>query len=217
MPMDVHPLGDRGFLIRFESEDEAACWSAEMGKSQWPEVIDVVLAYSSVAIYADPDLTDWVEFEARLRNLKASSKALQSGQRICLPVLYDGADLEDAAQLLGLSPAELISRHCGQDYRVFALGFQPGFPYAGYLPDSLAGLVRRKTPRLKVPAGSVAIVGRQTGIYPAESPGGWHLLGRTPMQVVDVADKYFPIQAGDLLRFVPISSEDYASRLGDRL
>jgi KipI family sensor histidine kinase inhibitor len=134
-----------------------------------------------------------------------------------IPVLYDGKDLEGVAERLGLSVAEVIALHCGVDYDVFAIGFQPGFPYAGYLPAALSGLPRRDTPRLRVPAGSVAIAGRQTGIYPAESPGGWHLLGRTPVCIVDLDEGYFPIRSGDRIRFRPITAEEFEARRHERL
>ena len=134
-----------------------------------------------------------------------------------IPVLYDGADLEDVAAKLVLSTAEVIEQHSHVEYTVFALGFLPGFPYAGYLPPALAGLCRRESPRLRVPAGSVAIAGRQTAIYPSESPGGWHLLGRTPLQIVDFDSGYFPINAGDRIRFEPISVTEFEARRHERL
>ncbi len=86
----------------------------------------------------------------------------------------------------------MIALHSGVEYDVFAIGFLPGFPYAGYLPPALAGLARRASPRLRVPAGSVAIAGRQTAIYPIESPGGWHLLGTTPLRIADPEAGLFP-------------------------
>ena len=110
------------------------------------------------------------------------------------------------AARLKLTSAEVIAIHSSVDYDVFAVGFLPGFPYAGYLPPALAGLPRRDSPRLQVPAGSVAIAGRQTAIYPRQSPGGWHLLGTTPLCIADVEAGYFPIQAGDRIRFQPISA-----------
>ena len=116
------------------------------------------------------------------------------------------------AARLALSPAEVIELHCQVEYDVFAIGFLPGFPYAGYLPPALAGLARRDSPRLRVPAGSVAIAGRQTAIYPIESPGGWHLLGTTPLCIADPESGYFPIRAGDRIRFEPISASEFEGR-----
>ena len=95
-----------------------------------------------------------------------------------------------------------------------AVGFLPGFPYAVELPEPLAGLPRREPPRTRVPAGSVAIAGRQTGIYPVDSPGGWHLIGRTPLRIADPSREHFPIRAGDRLRFVPIDDGRFAALEG---
>jgi KipI family sensor histidine kinase inhibitor len=139
------------------------------------------------------------------------------GKRFVIPVLYDGIDLADVATKLALEPADVIELHCQVDYDVFAIGFQPGFPYAGYLPRPLAGLARRDSPRLRVAAGSVAIAGRQTAIYPSESPGGWHILGTTPFCIVDLDTGYFPIRAGDQIRFAPISVSEFEARCHERL
>jgi len=204
-------------LARFATESEAADWAAEVVRQRWDGVIDVVPAYQSVAVFADPERVGWDLLESRLRDLPVTGSIVNGGRLIRLPVLYEGADLSEVAHQLKLSESAVIAHHSGREYRVFALGFQPGFPYAGYLPESLSGLPRRKEPRLRVPAGSVAIVGRQTGVYPVESPAGWHLLGRTPLRIVDVAHEYFPIRAGDRLRFEPISAAEYESRLGEQL
>ena len=116
-----------------------------------------------------------------------------------------------------LSSAEVVAMHSSVEYDVFAVGFLPGFPYAGYLPPALAGLPRRDSPRLDVPAGSVAIAGRQTAIYPRQSPGGWHLLGTTPLCIADAKAGYFPIAAGDRIRFKPISAAEFEARRDERL
>jgi KipI family sensor histidine kinase inhibitor len=134
-----------------------------------------------------------------------------------LPVLYDGEDLPEVAGRLDLTIPEVIALHAGRDYDVFAIGFLPGYPYAGYLPPELSGLPRRGEPRVRVPAGSVAIAGRQTAVYPAESPGGWHLLGRTPLRIVDVEAGEFPIRAGDRIQFVPIDAKEFEERRGEPL
>ena len=98
-----------------------------------------------------------------------------------------------------------------------AVGFLPGFPYAGPLAPELSGLARRAEPRERVAAGTVAIAGSQTGIYPQDSPGGWHLIGRTPLTIADASDGFFPIAAGDRLRFEPIPEAEHRARLGERL
>ncbi|HEV3162497.1 MAG TPA: allophanate hydrolase subunit 1, partial [Isosphaeraceae bacterium] len=201
--MALEPLGDRAFLARFRSEAEAYAWAIAVRARAWHGVLDVVLAYQTAAVFADPDEVELDILEDRLRAVVVSRSAERSGgKRITLPVLYNGEDLNDVAQRVKLTVPEVIAHHTGQDFNVFAVGFQPGFPYAGYLPKSLAGLPRLDSPRVRVPAGSVAIAGRQTGVYPNESPGGWHLLGRTPLKIVEMDTGHFPIRAGDRLRFV---------------
>ena len=146
---------------------------------------------SSTRIVIEP-----AELEARIGRVEPAGGTRQAGRLIRLPVLYDGEDLAEVAGLVGLTEPEVVERHSSAITTVFALGFLPGFPYAGYLPEPLAGLPRRSTPRLRVPAGSVAIAARQTGIYPAESPGGWRLLGRTPLRIVDLARGLLPDPGG---------------------
>jgi KipI family sensor histidine kinase inhibitor len=211
------PLGDHAFLARFATEAEARGWAGSVRGLDWDGIAEVVLAYRTVAVHAEPEAGDLDELEARLRDVAPRPNETELGRLISLPVLYDGEDLAEVAARVGRTPAEVVALHAGRDYDVFAIGFLPGFPYAGYLPPELAGLPRRDSPRLRVPAGSVAIVGRQTGVYPRESPGGWHLIGRTPMRIVDLAAGYFPIRAGDRLRFVPVGSDEFAAMAGQLL
>jgi KipI family sensor histidine kinase inhibitor len=216
-PIDLEPLGDRAHLARFLTERDAASWAAAVSESNCPGVTDVVLAYRSVAVFADPEQVDPLELESRLRTIAFAGGRARRGRKVVIPVLYDGADLEAVAARLELSRDQVIGWHCRVEYEVFAVGFLPGFPYAGYLPAALSGLPRRDAPRLRVPAGSVAIAGRQTGIYPVESPGGWHLLGRTPLQIADPEEGYFPIRAGDRIQFQPIPSDEFEVRCHERL
>lgn len=215
--IDLVPLGDRAFLARFASEESAARWAGTVREQSWEGVVDVVLAYQTVGVYADPGRVDLDSLELQLRGVEPGSSGRAEGKFVTIPVLYEGEDLPEVTRSLGLSIADVIDQHSRRDYRVFALGFQPGFPYAGYLPASLAGLPRRSPPRTRVPAGSVAIVGRQTAVYPTESPGGWHLIGKTPVTIVDIEREFFPIQAGDQIRFVPIDGAEYEQRRGERL
>lgn len=211
------PLGDRAVLARFATEAKAARWASAVRARGWPGVEDVVLAYRSAAVFADPDRITPEELEDRLRSLVADLDDRPPGRLIRLPVLYDGEDLSEVARRLGMTASEVVANHSDWDYTVFAIGFLPGFPYLGYLPEALCGLPRREAPRVRVPAGSVAIAGRQTGVYPAESPGGWYLLGRTPLRIVDVARGHFPIRAGDRVRFEPIRPAEFDARLGEIL
>ncbi len=217
MTIALEPLGDRAFLARFATERDAARWAAAVRAEGLRGVNDVVLAYRSAAVFADPDQTDLEALETRLGSLEAVPETAIDGKLVVIPVLYDGPDLEFVAGRLGIGCANVIALHAATIYDVFAIGFVQGFPYAGYLPPELSGLPRRDEPRLNVPTGSVAIAGRQTGIYPRESPGGWHLLGRTPLRIADAERGLFPIRAGDRIQFQPIDHKEFEARRDEQL
>ena len=216
-PTLIEPLGDYAFLAHFAGEAQARAWAAAVRAVECQDIRDIVLAYRSVALFANPDQADLPALESRIMSLDVPGETLFAGRRLVIPVLYDGADLEVVGARLGLTSPQVVAIHSSVDYDVFAVGFRPGFPYAGYLPPALCGLPRRDSPRLRVPAGSVAITGRQTAIYPEQSPGGWHLLGTTPLCIADVETGYFPIQAGDRIRFQPISAAEFEARRHERL
>jgi KipI family sensor histidine kinase inhibitor len=216
-PTLIEPLGDSAFLAHFAGEEPARRWAAAVRAGQWQGIRDVVLAYRSVAVFADPEQADLLELESRLGAVEATGESQTACRRLLIPVLYDGADLQAVSARLKLTSSEVIAIHSSVDFDVFAVGFLPGFPYAGYLPPALAGLARLDSPRVKVPAGSVAIAGRQTAIYPRQSPGGWHLLGTTPLCIADVESGYFPIQAGDRIRFQSISAAEFEARRNERI
>lgn len=213
--IDLRPLGDQAWLASFADPDAAAAWhlAAERFRDR-DGVTDVVLAYASVAVHYDATRLDPFALRDDLAAIERGPVAEIAARVIEIPTLYEGDDLGDVAARLGRSVDEVVSLHSGPTYHVFALGFLPGFPYCGFLPPELSGLPRRTEPRPRVPAGSVAIAGRQTGIYPAESPGGWHLLGRTPLRIVDLATGSFPIRPGDRLRFRPITTAEFEAATG---
>lgn len=145
------------------------------------------------------------EFVERLRRSPAN---LPEGRLVEVPVVYDGEDLGQVAQRTGLAVEEVVKCHSGRDYRVWMLGFAPGFPYLGVL-DEVLHLPRREAPRARIAAGSVAIAEAQTGIYPSESAGGWHILGRTELRTFDLERaEPFLLRPGDLVRFVPVEVGD---------
>src|SRR5207237_6051926 len=117
----------------------------------------------------------------------------------------------------GLAPDDVIRLHSATEFMVYAVGFVPGFPYLGYLPPELCGVPRLATPRVRVEPGSVGVTGRQTAIYPRPSPGGWNLIGRTPLVIVDVAAGFFPLRVGDRVRFARIDEGEFRKREGERL
>ncbi len=182
-----------------------------------PWVRDLVPAYATLAVFFDPDAIDADAARRRLDALLAAVGTPDDNDTparcVEIPVVYGGAfgeDLDAAAAELGLTPDVLVARHCAATYTVAMIGFAPGFPYLSGLDPALA-LPRLATPRTRVPAGSVAIGGAQTGLYPRESPGGWRLLGRTPLRLFDPARAMPSLLApGDRVRFRPIAADDFA-------
>lgn len=215
--LDLEPFGDRAWLARFASDALASSWAEAVRDRAWPGVIEVVAAYHSVAIHVDPSLVDPEALEPLLRTVSLADLSRNIGRVFHVPVHYDGEDLIEVSEWVGLSASEVIGVHSGIEYSIRAIGFLPGFPYLGELPDALAGLPRRATPRTNVPAGSVAIAGRQSCIYPQASPGGWHLIGRTPLILADLTNAYLPMKTGDRVRFMPIDHHQYQELRGCRL
>jgi KipI family sensor histidine kinase inhibitor len=173
-------------------------------------VRDVVSTYRSVAVYFDALAVDVNAVRAALERASTASGTIGNGRAIEVPVVYggeDGPDLADVAAHAGLSPEAVIARHAAAPYRVFMLGFLPGFAYMGTAPAEIA-TPRRATPRKRVPGGSVALADRQTAVYPWDSPGGWQIIGRTPLRVFDPTRAPAALFApGDAVTFVPTTSE----------
>lgn len=213
--MTVQPLGEEAFLLReFAPADAFALSQALAG---FPGVAEAVAAYETVAVYVAAAVFDLEAFAAFARRCARGALA-REGRLLEVPVCYAlGLDFSETCENLRLSPERLIEAHSGAEYRCCAIGFSPGFPYLGYLPPELSGLSRLPSPRPRVPKGSVGIAGRQTGIYPQETPGGWRLIGRTPLEIACLEDAYFPISPGDRVRFVPISEREFAEMEGRRL
>jgi inhibitor of KinA len=177
-------------------------------------VRDVVPTYRSVAVYFDPLRTDGhaltVCLEREAANPSRAGRA--PGTPVRIPVCYGGElgpDLPDVASFAGLPQTDVIAVHASTSYRVFMLGFVPGFAYLGIVDQRIA-MPRRATPRLRVPAGSVGLACAQTGVYSAETPGGWQLIGRTPVKPFDPARaEPFLMKAGDTVQFYPIDRAEY--------
>jgi KipI family sensor histidine kinase inhibitor len=184
------------------------------------DLIDLVPSYASLLILFDPLATDY--FSVRHRILEAvttsGETAEQQGSTITLPVWYSpesGADLEALAERAGLSVDEVIALHSGTEYRVYAIGFAPGFAYLGQVDERIAA-PRLATPRQRVPRGAVAIADRQTAVYPAVSPGGWNLVGLCPTRMFNPAQTpIMPVEVGDAVRFEPISRERFIELGGE--
>jgi inhibitor of KinA len=214
------PLGDQAVLADCGDEAGALRFAAAVRGAAPGWLLDVVPAYKSVGVFFDARRARWAEVAAELHRLFAGAEGVISAEvrRHRIPCCYErGPDLARVAEQTGLSAEEVVRLHTGTEYTVYAIGFCPGFPYLGYLPGPLCGVPRLATPRLRVAPGSVGLTGRQTGVYPLERPGGWNLVGRTPLVLVDVADGYFPIRAGDQVRFERIDDAEFDRLRGERL
>ncbi len=209
--MEIHRAGDRSLLVSFGAEISPATHQRVLRLFRrltgMRGVVNLHPAYASVLVDFDPLRTGAAEMERVLREAAEATGAapLPEARTVEVPVRYggeDGPDLDEVARLAGLTAEEVVALHCGAEYLVYFLGFSPGFPYLGGMPEALA-TPRLATPRRRVPAGSVAIGGRQTGIYPVASPGGWRIIGRTPLELFR-ADRERPalLAMGDRVRFV---------------
>ncbi len=213
--MRVEPLGDSAFVIR-QLNSPAYAIADALNEQNVPGVIEAAASYDAVGVYVDPDRFDLPEFEHFLSGLGDLKDV--TGRAHLIPVCFAmGEDLLTSSVGLKLSVEELVQVFCSRVYRCYAIGFCPGFPYLGYLDDRICGLKRLQSPRPRVPRGSVAIAENQAGVYPMDHPGGWRILGRTPLQLVSVEDAYFPIKAGDDVSFIPIDEREFRKLEGNRL
>jgi len=216
---NIEPLGDQAALVSLSDEEQASRLAARVRSVGPAWLIDVVQAYQRVAIFFDLLAIRFSEVSTWLRELDAGNECVtRGGREHLIPCCYElGPDLLAVADYTRLSTEEVIRHHTGTVFTVYAIGFCPGFPYLGYLPPQLCGVPRLPQPRLRVEAGSVGLAGRQTGIYTEPRPGGWHLIGRTPLELVNVADGYFPLRTGDRVRFEAIDRTAFERRAGERL
>ena len=232
--IEITPLGDAALTVRFAKSArkspsdlllDVLGAKRAIDRASIPGVLGTASSYSTLAIFLDlPALVGgsrhpenvFEQISAEIRevlgrlNLKSHSKARRG--RIEIPVCFDttfALDLADVANERGLTAEILIKKFCAADYQVACIGFMPGFPYLIGLPAELA-TPRRETPRVSVPAGSVAIGNHQAGIYPIESPGGWNIIGRTPLRMFDVnREDASLLSAGDRVRFRAISLDEF--------
>jgi KipI family sensor histidine kinase inhibitor len=202
----THPLGDAALLAELGTRLDTALNTRAIALAnalkKRRDVRQAVAGYASVTVHFDPDQTTHNALAAAIKRLASKRPPMaEPGRLHRIPVTYDGPDLEAVAAILGLSPAQVAEIHARPIYRVFLVGFVPGWAYLGPLPEELQ-LPRRHVPRTRVPAGSVAIAGRQSGIYPLPTPGGWHLIGRTSVKLfLPDADPPCLFRAGDRVKF----------------
>jgi KipI family sensor histidine kinase inhibitor len=213
-------MGDRGLLLEFGDEisreiNEKVRRMALVIQAEAIEgILETVPTYRSLLIIYNPILLPIEDLKKRLKRIEEGLQQtpFQEPKLTRIPVVYGsiyGPDLEGVAKYLQTSPEEVIRLHCSKPYLIYMVGFMPGYPYMGELPQALV-VPRLKTPRLLVPKGSVAIAQRQTGIYSMESPGGWQILGRTPVELFDPEkDPPALLQMGDFVQFYPVSEEEF--------
>lgn len=216
--MEYQSLGDRALVIRYNNYDLQHCPDLVrihfncLREKLLRGIIDIVLCYSSIGVYYDNEVITRREVESEIRSVldKSLTNHQSIGNKVVIPVHYGGKfgpDLATVSEYLNISAAEIVREHSSHKYTVFGIGFLPGFPYLGPLPQKLV-IPRKTVPTPCVPAGSVAIAGEQTGIYPFSSPGGWHVIGWTPVKMFNV-NQYSPahLKPGDTVSFVPVSIE----------
>jgi inhibitor of KinA len=213
-------MGDRGLLLEFGDEISAEVnervrkMALALQAETMEGIIEVVPTYRSLLVIYNPLIIPLEDLKRRLKQFEEGLKEIffPDPESTKIPVLYGGnfgPDLEKVAEYLHIPPEEVIRLHCSKPYFIYMIGFMPGFPYMGELPDALI-TPRLKTPRLSVPAGSVAIAQKQTGIYSMESPGGWQILGRTPVKLFNPEkDPPALLRMGDHVQFYPIGEKEF--------
>jgi len=225
--MKITPLGDSALIVRVHSRDESLDVVLDavhkIGVAQIPGVVEVAPAYMSIGVFFDPmqvatagagpaAIFDLVAEQIRQAVSRKTKSTKPTARLVKIPVCYDlefALDLTDVAQHARLSAKQVVDLHQAAEYRVNCVGFTPGFPYLSGLPKKLA-TPRHATPRKEIPAGSVAIGGAQTGIYPFRSPGGWNVIGRTPLQLFDpLKNPPALLRAGDRVRIRPITRDEF--------
>lgn len=217
--INFFPLGEAALMMDFGSEINLETnhrilgWKKAIEEAVIPGVIEAVPAYTTLTIFYNPETALYERIKKSILQLSPPfTSSLEKMQVKEIPVCYEepyALDLQFVADSNGLSIQDVIQIHTSQDYPVYFLGFTPGFPFLGGM-DSRIAAPRRSSPRPKIPAGSVGIAGKQTGIYPLSSPGGWQIIGRTPYRLFD-QNQHPPtlLQPGDHIRFIAISKEEF--------
>ncbi len=226
MSLKIEIAGQNAFIVYF-AEHASAAVSAQIQAAvsrihatMSDCIVDLVPSYASLLVIFDLDFSDHFAVRQQLRTALAhlGSVDAAAGELVTLPVFYSaesGPDLELIAERANISVDDVIKIHQQQEYRVYAIGFAPGFAYLGEVDDRIAA-PRLATPRQKVPRGAVGIADRQTAVYPAASPGGWNLIGLCPTRMFDpAADPKMPLKTGDRIRFSAISRDEFLARGGE--
>jgi KipI family sensor histidine kinase inhibitor len=224
--MELHVAGENALMLYLGDHTSPAvsarvqAAAVAVSETLGGDLLDLVPSYASLLIIYDPMRCDHLDVSQRVHRALAQLRESHDneGREIVLPVYYSpesGEDLEALGERAGLATDEVIALHAGIEYRVYAIGFAPGFAYLGEVDERIAA-PRLATPRLRVPRGAVAIADRQTAVYPAVSPGGWNLIGRCPVRMFDPsAEPSMPVSVGDRVRFEPIDRARYLQLGGE--
>ena len=213
------PAGDTALVVEFGNSisetlsNRVLALKAALELAKLPGIIETIPTFRSLLISYDPLITSGDALEIAIQTLPSNDEAAKRRYRLWrLPVCYESdfaPDLDEVAALTGLSALDVVALHSGMQFHVYMIGFAPGFPYMGDLPQELR-IPRRPDPRVRVPAGSVAIATAMTAIYPVESPGGWRLIGRCPIRLFDPAWlRPALLSPGDAVRFHAVTSADF--------
>lgn len=218
--MQFYPAGDNALVMEFGNiidekvNQKVHNYTALITASGIRGVTELLPTFRSLMVYYDSSVVKYHELKSIIENLHPDTDTGISSKKVIhlIPCCYGarfGVDLHDMEALTGLTKEEIISIHSGVDYKIYMLGFLPGFVYLGGL-DKRIEAPRLKTPRVKINPGSVGIGGNQTGVYPQASPGGWRLIGSTPVDFYDPSrEEPILCRAGEYIRFVPITIDDY--------
>ncbi|AHH94169.1 allophanate hydrolase subunit 1 [Kutzneria viridogrisea] len=200
--MRILRCGRRAALVEVDALEQVLGLHACLSEDPPPGLVQLIPASRTLLVEYDPGRIGFDQLATELRGREAGTQVLAAERELVVPVSYDGADLAEVAELTGLTEDEVVARHLAGRYRVAFCGFAPGFGYLDGLDPALH-VPRRSTPRVRIPAGSVALAGDYTAVYPRESPGGWQLIGRTELELWDLAN-YPPtaLTPGTAVRFV---------------
>lgn len=231
----IFPLGDQATTISFgnsiseEQNNKVIALRNWIENNSFPGIRDLVVAYSSLTVIYDSyhvksqtsdTAFQFVKSFLQQALTKISSQKNASSKEIRIPVCYDeffSPDMDFICNETKLDRNEIIQIHCGRKYKIYMIGFLPGFPYMAEVDKQIA-IPRKEKPRQLVEAGSVGIAGIQTGIYPVNSPGGWQIIGRTPLKLLDTSNEVpVKMEAGDVVEFFPITKEEFVKLQGTSL
>lgn len=218
--MKIRALGDDSFLLRWDNRiaptvhRKVMAFYRRLQASPIPGVLDLVPAYADLKVHYDPEIIQHSELYKLLTDFPEEPDRADTDESTLyqIPVVYGGVygpDLSHVLQSIGLRKKKMIELHTEREYLIYMLGFTPGFPYLGGMNKKIA-CHRKEKPALKIPAGSVGIAGSQTGIYPIDSPGGWQIIGRTPVRLFNPEKPDpFLVKPGDRIRFYQIQESEF--------